>query len=45
MTGEKSADEYPTLVDVKVAGGSLKVQVFNMVDNKKIAEYKYAPKH
>lgn len=45
MTGEKSVDEYPTLVDVKVAGGSLKVQVFNMVDNKKIAEYKYAPKH
>ena len=45
MTGEKSVDEYPTLVDVKVAGGSLKVQVFNMASNKKIAEYKFDPKH
>lgn len=45
MTGEKSKDEFPTLVDVKVAGDCLKVQVFNMVDNKKMAEYKYKPKH
>ena len=45
MTGEKSKDEFPTLVDVKVAGDCLKVRVFNMVDNKKIAEYKYKPKH
>ena len=45
MTGEKSKDEFPTLVDVKVAGDCLKVQVFNMIDNKKMAEYKYKPKH
>ena len=45
MTGEKSVEEYPTLVDVKVAGNCLKVQVLNMAANKKVAEYKFDPKH
>ena len=45
ISGPKSVEEFPTLVDVKVAGNCLKVQVLNMADNKKIAEYKFDPKH
>lgn len=45
MTGPKAETDFPTLIDVRSAGGKLKVQVINMVTNKKIAEYKYNPKH
>lgn len=44
MKGEKAETEFPTLIDVKSSGEQLKVKVFNMVNGKKIAEYKYKPK-
>lgn len=43
--GAKADTDYPTLIDVKAAGGSLKVKVINALTNKKIAEYKFDPKH